>query len=182
MNEEKGKVRFVLPVDSGAGDGEGVVLERRDDILTIDTGSKTIEIPLKLVFDGFEFVPPPPIKVTYTSKILGWLKNNAAGTVGIALGLAATYFLFLGLPFESSKTLTDQVVRSDQLTQFFSRVLGPFGLIANIVGTVSVLFGISRILIDNSTGSEMNQGNFFYISGGIFIILSSTILKLLFGF
>ena len=54
----KRRVKFINPADQNAGSGEGVILERRGKVLVIATDAGKIIVPVSLVYEGQEHIPP----------------------------------------------------------------------------------------------------------------------------
>lgn len=55
------RVRFVNPTGLESGEGEGIVLKRTGDLLTVQTEQEIVDVPVKLVIDGQ--VPEDPDQV-----------------------------------------------------------------------------------------------------------------------
>ena len=165
-------VNFVNPIEAGDGDGEGVVRERRGDILLVDTGLEVIEVPVKLIFDGT--IPPLPPKEVSVSRGPAWNASKVAVVVGGVLGIVAAFLV--GPPLAQA-LLSQKINPSSDLPDLLHLVVQVSRGLTGMLGMI----GVAKLFMDIQTGKPISDSaGFTYLGSAIFIMLMSTLIKLIF--
>ena len=165
-------VKFVNPIEAGQGDGEGVVRERRGDILLVDTGLEVIEVPVKLIFDGtFPALPPKEVSV---SRGPAWKASKVAVVVGGVLGIVAAFLV--GPPLAQA-LLSQEINPSSDLPDLFHLVVQVSRGLTGMLGMI----GATKLFVDIQTGKSISEsGSLTYVGSAFFLFLMSTMIELIF--
>ena len=167
-------VRFVNPIGGFDGDGEGVVRERLEDILIIDTGVALVEVPVSFVFDGFEFVPAPLLKATRTDKVLEWLKNNLA-SIGVLLGFLIACCIVTPL---SDALVSEGITnRNSVLVTSYQKISHIMIILSGILGFI----GACKVYGNVQTGKELAVNSSLpYLISALLLIVMGFVVKFIF--
>ena len=151
--ERAGKIKFVNPIEEGTGDGEGIVRERRGDILLVDTGVDVIEVPVNLVYDGSIPSLPASDNPHPTHGQASWLHEKAGGIAGVAVSLVGFVLLVMALVSEQPSDIIAMM---------------------NIFGSISLLVGSIKLYWDAKYGKNIAQslGIHLLISGMFVLVMT----------
>ena len=172
-------IKFVNPIEAGGGDGQGTILERREDILIVDTGLDTIEVPINFVFDGHDAIPPLPQNLSFYDKAKVWVKDLGMFVGCVILFFTSLFSIFLSDDAAGTKNSAPETDESlQQILDQSTTILDMLYIIA----IFPIMLGVYKVYLDLILARPQGSAGWLYILSGMMVVVIAEFSDVIFGF